>query len=124
MNVAQDAFFSNVITKDIQVKSEGIRSNALVYYSAGQFYKFNTSFMRYIKVLTGVNENEMNDFVIKYFISSVIRKNYSQFVDDVKVIANEYALYDYNISLNLFSYPVNADPISPKLLSLILQQKK
>lgn len=97
LNVAQDAFFSNVITKDIQVKSEGIRSNALVYYSAGQFYKFNTSFMRYIKVLTGVNENEMNDFVIKYFISSVIRKNYSQFVDDVKVIANEYALYDYNI---------------------------
>ena len=97
LNVNQDAFFSNVITKDIQIKSEGIRSNALVYYSAGQFSKFNTSFMRYVKVLTGVNENEMNDFVIKYFISSVIRKNYSQFVEDVKCVEKEYVLYDYNI---------------------------
>ena len=97
LNVNQDAFFSNVITKDIQIKSEEIRSNALVYYSAGQFSKFNTSFMRYVKVLTGVNENEMNDFVIKYFIGSVIRKNYSQFVEDVKVVEKEYVLYDYNI---------------------------
>lgn len=97
LNVNQDAFFSNVITKDIQIKSEGIRSNALIYYSAGQFSKFNTSFMRYVKVLTGVNENEMNDFVIKYFISSVIRKNYSQFVEDVKCVEKEYVLYDYNI---------------------------
>ena len=53
--------------------------------------------MRYVKVLTGVNENEMNDFVIKYFIGSVIRKNYSQFVEDVKVVEKEYVLYDYNI---------------------------
>ena len=44
-----------------------------------------------------MNENEMNDFVIKYFIGSVIRKNYSQFVEDVKVVEKEYVLYDYNI---------------------------
>ena len=63
----------------------------------------------------------------KIYIFKVYETMYSYnilFDDENYVNIQLDALYDYNISLNLFSYPVNADPISPKLLSLILQQKE
>ena len=63
----------------------------------------------------------------KIYIFKVYETMYSYailFDDENYVNIQLDALYDNNISLNLFSYPVNTDPISPKLLSLILQQKK
>ena len=119
LNINVDAFFSNVVTKDIQNKSADIRKNAVIYFNSGQFSKFNTTFYRYVKHLVGENENEMNDYIIKYFISSMIKKNIPHFVDDLRILSQNYFLYDYNIFLFLISlFGGEFHGISNKILSI------
>lgn len=119
LNINVDAFFSNVVTKDIPKKSADIIKNALIYFNSGQFNKFNTSFYRYVKHIIGENENEMNDLIIKYFISSMIKKNIPHFIEDLKILSKNYVLYDYNIFLFLISlFAGEFNGISNKILSI------
>ncbi len=48
-----------------------------------------------------LNDSEMNDFVIKYFVTSVIKRNYELAISDIATLRNIYIQYDLNIYIYL-----------------------
>lgn len=44
-----------------------------------------------------LQESEMNNFIVKYFISSVIKKNYESAITDITGLKQHYLRYDLNI---------------------------
>jgi Mg/Co/Ni transporter MgtE len=59
----------------------------------------------------------MNDFIIKYFISSVIKKNYDNAIMDITTLKNYYQDYDLNIYIYLLKM-INGSSITESAESL------
>jgi hypothetical protein len=51
-----------------------------------------------------LSESEMNDFIIKFFIGSVIKKNYEMAISDLSSLRNQYIQYDLNVYLLYFIF--------------------
>ena len=71
----------------------------IAYFNKGNFRSFNINFMRYIKQLIDPNEETLNELCIDYTITSLIRNNQIQFLEDLKNVSNVYKKYDYNVYL-------------------------
>jgi hypothetical protein len=61
-------------------------------------------FTRYLKNMKEIPENEMHEFIIKYFISSVIKKNYENALSDINQLKAFYTGYDLNIYIFLLKF--------------------
>lgn len=48
-----------------------------------------------------LNDSEMNDFIIRFFVSSVIKKNYEIAISDISVLRSNYLQYDLNFYIYL-----------------------
>jgi len=92
-----DNYFAKLSIKDLEAQSSKVREYALVYYNCGNFSQFNLNFSRYIKLLKDMGDSELNDFLIKYLVSSVLKKNYANAIDDLHYLNTKYNGYDLNI---------------------------
>jgi hypothetical protein len=43
-----------------------------------------------------MNDYEMNEFIIKYVVSSIIKRNYEIAIGDITGLRNQYIQYDLN----------------------------
>ena len=46
-----------------------------------------------------INESEMNGLIIKFIVSSIIKKNYDAAINDISYLKQNYTQYDLNIYL-------------------------
>lgn len=92
-----DNFFSKLSLKDLQAQSGKIREQATSYFNNGNFTQFNIVFTKFIKNLTELSNAEMNDFIIKYVISSTLKKNFENAITDINTLKPKYPQYDLNI---------------------------
>jgi hypothetical protein len=92
-----DQFFIKLNPKDASLHSSRIREYALAYFNKGNFGSYNMIFSRYIKGMRDLIDSEMHDFLIKYLISSIIKKNYDVAITDINIIKQNYTKYDMNI---------------------------
>lgn len=96
-----DSFFIKLNPKDAYNQSLKIREFASTYFSKGHFLQYNNIFSRYLKNMKDLSDSEMNDFIIKYFISSVIKRNYELAITDISSLKQQYIQYDLNIYIFL-----------------------
>jgi len=61
-------------------------------------------FTRYLKSMKDIPENEMHEFILKYLISSVIKKNYENAISDINRLKTFYKGYDLNIYTFLLKF--------------------
>lgn len=92
-----DQFFIKLNPKDANAHSNKIREYALTYFNKGNFSSYNMIFNRYIKNMKDLIDSEMHNFLIKYLISSIIKKNYDVAITDINAIKQNYSKYDMNI---------------------------
>jgi hypothetical protein len=96
-----DTFFIKLNPKDAYSQSAKIREYTLTYFSYGNMTQYNSIFSRYIKNMRDLNDSEMHQFLIKYIISSLIKRNYEMAISDITNIRLNYIQYDVNIYIFL-----------------------
>jgi hypothetical protein len=99
-----ETFFIKLNPKEAYSHSAKIREFARTYFSHGNMTQYNSVFSRYIKNMRDLNDTEMHQFLIKYLISSVIKRNYELFYSDVSTIRVNYIQYDVNIYIFLLKF--------------------
>ena len=94
-----DIFFMRITSREIPQYESKILTSINTYFEKGQFTAFNNTFNRFIKTMKTLSEPEMHNFVIRYAISSIIKKNWDNFSSDIFHIRQTYTQYDMNIYL-------------------------
>jgi len=92
-----DTYFAKLNIKDINAQTAKIRELAKVYYNNGNFTQFNIVFTKFIRNLKELGNLEMHGFVINYFISSALKRNYINAISDIHSLKQNYVSYDFNI---------------------------
>lgn len=92
-----DTYFIKLNPKDVYFQSHKIREHSLVYYTKGSLTSFINIFTRYIKFMKDLNESEMQNFIIKFLIASIIKKNYETAISDLQYLRPNFITYDINI---------------------------
>jgi hypothetical protein len=96
-----ESFFIKLNPKDAYNHSAKIREYAMIFFSKGHLSHFNNIFSRYIKNMRDLSDSEMHEFIIRYFIASVIKKNYELAITDILNMRQNYIQYDMNIYIFL-----------------------
>jgi hypothetical protein len=94
-----DIFFMRITSKEIPQYESKILTSINTYFEKGQFTAFNNTFNRFIKTMKNLSEQEIHNFIIRYTISSIIKKNWDNFSTDIFHIRQYYTQYDMNIYL-------------------------
>ena len=94
-----ESFFLRLNIKEINTLENKILINANAYFEKGNFSAFNKTFSIYVKNLKNLTDSEINKLVIRYVISSVIKKNWDSFASDIYAIRQTYTQNDMNIYL-------------------------
>jgi hypothetical protein len=92
-----DLFFVKLNPKDAFNHSPRIREYALLYYASGYFAQYNNIFSRYIKNMRDLNDTEMHEFIIRYIVSCVIKRNYESAISDIQNLRQFYIQHDMNV---------------------------
>ena len=92
-----DTYYGKFNLKDLQTQSARVREYANVYYNNGNFTQFNIVFSKFIRYFKDLGNSEMNGFIIKYFISSSLKKNWENAISDIQSLKQTYTAYDLNI---------------------------
>ena len=110
---------SIVYVSEIEKNKELILESYTHFYNNGNFDKLNRACYRFLKRIKGVNEYDMNDTVIRYVVSCVSLRDFSQCYNIIETLQEEYSYFDYNIYL-FFLYLVEGDydKASKKLLKI------
>lgn len=95
----QDDFFSNVCLNEINDKKLDICKHALEYFNEGAFKEFCIVFGRFVKNVLLVDEDIVNNLVVKHFVCSVILKRFNECYNDIVFLQSKYTQYDYHIFL-------------------------
>ena len=104
---------------EIDKNKELILESYTHFYNNGNFDKLNRACYRFLKRIKGVNEYDMNDTVIRYVVSCISLRDFSQCYNIIETLQEEYSYFDYNIYL-FFLYLVEGDydKASKKLLKI------
>jgi hypothetical protein len=94
-----DIFFLRLTSKETPVYENKILSSVNTYFEKGHFIAYNNAFTRFVKNIKSLSEPEMHKFIIRYTISSIIKRNWDNFSSDVFYLKNHYTQYDMNIYL-------------------------
>ncbi len=94
-----DVFFMRITSKEIPTYEAKILSYINTYFEKGQFTAYNNTFNRFIKTMKTLSDPEMHNFIIRYTIASIIKKNWDNFSNDIYFIRQNYSQYDMNIYL-------------------------
>ena len=119
LNQSDSRFVGGVGVSEIEKNKELILESYTHFYNNGNFDKLNRACYRFLKRIKGVNEYDMNDTVIRYVVSCVSLRDFSQCYNIIETLQEEYSYFDYNIYL-FFLYLVEGeyDKASKKLLKI------
>jgi hypothetical protein len=92
-----DGYFVRLNSKDVPNQTNKILENAMTYFNKGHFTSFNNIFGRYIKNMKDLSESEMNNFIVKFVFTSIIKRNIENAISDINTIKQQYIQYDLNI---------------------------
>ena len=108
LNQADSHLIDSIGVSDIDKNKQTILDAYEHFYKNGNFEKLNRACYRFLKRLKDVNEYDMNDAVIRFMISSICLRDFSNCYNIIESVAKEYSLFDYNIYL-FFLYLVEGD---------------
>ena len=97
MNQEDSHFVDSIGVSDIDKNIENIFKAYKNFYDCGNFDKFNRASYRFLRRIKGANEYDMNDIVIRYMVSCICMNDYSNCIDIIENIGENYSLFDYNI---------------------------
>ena len=119
LNQSDSHFVDSIGVSEIDKNKELILESYTHFYNNGNFDKLNRACYRFLKRIKGVNEYDMNDTVIRYVVSCVSLRDFSQCYNIIETLQEEYSYFDYNIYL-FFLYLVEGeyDVASKKLLKI------
>ena len=119
LNQSDSRFVGSIGVSEIEKNKELILESYTHFYNNGNFDKLNRACYRFLKRIKGVNEYDMNDTVIRYVVSCVSLRDFSQCYNIIETLQEEYSYFDYNIYL-FFLYLVEGDydKASKKLLKI------
>ena len=103
MNQEDSHFVDSIGVSDIDKNVERIFTAYNNFYDCGNFDKFNRASYRFLRRIKGANEYEMNDIVSRYMISCICMNDYSNCINIIENVGQNYILFDYNI-YNFFLY--------------------
>ena len=99
LNQSDSHFIDSIGVSDIEKNTQRILDSYTNFYKKGNFDKLNRACYRFLKRLKGVNEYDMNDAVIRYIVSTVCLRDFSQCYNIIESLAQDYELFDFNIYL-------------------------
>ena len=99
LNQSDSHFIDSIGVSDIEKNTQRILDSYTNLYNKGNFDKLNRACYRFLKRLKGVNEYDMNDTVIRYVVSTVCLRDFSQCYNIIESLAQDYELFDFNIYL-------------------------
>ncbi len=99
LNLADSHFVDSIGVSDIEKNKQLILDALNNFYKNGNFEKLNRACYRFLKRIKGVNEYDMNDAVIRYLVSSICVRDFTQCYNIIESLKEEYTLFDYNIYL-------------------------
>ena len=119
LNQSDSHFVDSIGVSEIDKNKELILESYTHFYNNGNFDKLNRACYRFLKRIKGVNEYDMNDTVIRYVVSCISLRDFSQCYNIIETLQEEYSYFDYNIYL-FFLYLVEGeyDRASKKLLKI------
>ncbi len=119
LNQSDSHFVDSIGVSEIDKNKELILESYTHFYNNGNFDKLNRACYRFLKRIKGVNEYDMNDTVIRYVVSCISLRDFSQCYNIIETLQEEYSYFDYNIYL-FFLYLVEGeyDMASKKLLKI------
>ena len=119
LNQSDSHFVDSIGVSEIDKNKELILESYPHFYNNRNFDKLNRACYRFLKRIKGVNEYDMNDTVIRYVVSCVSLRDFSQCYNIIETLQEEYSYFDYNIYL-FFLYLVEGDydKASKKLLKI------
>lgn len=97
LNQGDSHFIDSIGVTDIDKNKDRILESFNNYYKNGNFERLNRACYRFLKRLKDVNEYDMNDAVLRYMVSCICLKDYSQCYNILESLAQEYTLFDFNI---------------------------
>jgi hypothetical protein len=99
LNQSDSHFIDSIGVSDIEKNTQRILDSYTNFYKKGNFDKLNRACYRFLKRLKGVNEYDMNDAVIRYIVSTICVRDFSQCYNILESLAQDYELFDFNIYL-------------------------
>jgi hypothetical protein len=61
-------------------------------------------FSRYIKYMKEISSDDMNNYIYKFFVSCMMKKNYEMAINDITILKPNYTDYDLNVYLFLIKF--------------------
>lgn len=101
MNQEDSHFVDSIGVSDIDKNIENIFNAYNNFYNCGNFDKLIRACYRFLKRIKGANEYEMNDVVIRYMVSCICMNDYSNCINIIENVGQNYVLFDYNIYIFL-----------------------
>ena len=119
LNQSDSHFVDSIGVSDVDKNKQLILEAFTHFYNNGNFEKLNRACYRFMKRIKDVNEYDMNDAVIRYMVSCISVRDFSNIYNIIESLQQEYSLFDYNIYL-FFLHFVEGDynSASKKLLKI------
>ena len=104
MNQEDSHFIDSIGVSDIENNISNIFNSYNNFYNCGNFDKLIRACYRFLKRIKGANEYDMNDTVIRYLTSCICMNDYSNCINIIENIGQNYVLFDYNIYIFLLYF--------------------
>ena len=104
MNQEDSHFIDSIGISDIDNNIDNIFKSYNNFYNCGNFDKLIRACYRFLKRIKGANEYDMNDIVTRYLISCICMNDYSNCINIIENIGQNYVLFDYNIYIFLLYF--------------------
>ena len=104
MNQVDSHFIDSIGVSDIDSNVDKIFNAYNNFYNCGNFDKLIRACYRFLKRIKGTNEYDMNDIVVRYMTSCICMNDYSNCINIIENIGQNYVLFDYNIYIFLLYF--------------------
>ena len=104
MNQVDSHFIDSIGVSDIDSNVDKIFNAYNNFYNCGNFDKLIRACYRFLKRIKGANEYDMNDIVVRYMTSCICMNDYSNCINIIENIGQNYVLFDYNIYIFLLYF--------------------
>ena len=104
MNQEDSHFIDSIGVSDIDKNIDNIFKSYNNFYNCGNFDKLIRACYRFLKRIKGANEYDMSDIVIRYLTSCICMNDYSNCINIIDNIGQNYVLFDYNIDIFLLYF--------------------
>ena len=97
MNQEDSHFIDSIGVSDIDKNVQNIFNAYNNFYNCGNFDKLNRACYRFLKRIKDANEYDVNDMIIRYMVSCICMSDFSNCINIIENIGQNYFLFDYNI---------------------------